>query len=89
MPPASRRIRPSPRPSARQQELLLELPASPQLIPLAEAQRWLGVSPETFGRLLCTGELSVVHVGRKVRIEDTALLAWLAAQGHLPARGEA
>jgi excisionase family DNA binding protein len=49
----------------------------------------LGVSPETFARLLCTGQLPVVHLGRKARIEDTALLAWLAAQRRVPARGEA
>ena len=76
-------------PSARQQELPLELPAPPQLIPLAEAQRWLGVGPDTFARLLCTGQLPVVHIGRKPRIADTVLLAWLASQGRLPARGEA
>jgi excisionase family DNA binding protein len=76
----SRRIRPRMRPSARQQELPLEIPVPPQLIPLEEAQRWLGVSSETFARLLCTGRLPVVHIGRKARIEDTALLAWLAAQ---------
>src|SRR5262245_38263332 len=29
----------------------LEIPAPPQLIPLPEAQRWLGVSAETFTRL--------------------------------------
>jgi excisionase family DNA binding protein len=63
-----------------QLDLPLELPAPPQLIPLDEAQRWLGVSPETFARLLCTGQLPVVHLGRKARIEDTALLAWLAAR---------
>jgi excisionase family DNA binding protein len=84
-----RRLRPRIRPSTRQQELPLEIPAPPQLIPLAEAQRWLGVSPETFARLLCTGQLPVVHLGRKARIADTALLAWLAAQGRVPARGEA
>jgi excisionase family DNA binding protein len=49
----------------------------------------LGVSPETFARLLCTGQLPVVHLGRKARIADTALLAWLAAHGRFPARGEA
>jgi hypothetical protein len=75
------------RPSVRQQELPLELPAPPQLIPLPEAQRWLGVSPETFAELLCTGQLLVVHLGRKARIADTVLLAWLAAQGRIPARG--
>jgi excisionase family DNA binding protein len=78
MAPSSRRVRPRTHPSARQQELPLEIPAPPQLIPLEEAQRWLGVSPETFARLLCTGRLPVVHIGRKARIEDTALLAWLA-----------
>ena len=76
----SRRTRPRIRPLARQQELPLEMPVPPQLIPLDEAQRWLGVSPETFARLLCTGRLPVVHIGRKARIADTALLAWLAAQ---------
>jgi excisionase family DNA binding protein len=82
MPPLPRRCRtPSP---ARQQDLPLDLPAPPQLIPLAEAQRWLGVSPETFARILCTGQLPVVHLGRKARIADTALLAWLAA--HSPFR---
>jgi excisionase family DNA binding protein len=82
MPPASRRPRARPHPSpARQQDLPLELPAPPQLIPLAEAQRWLGVSAETFARLLCTGQILVVHLGRKARIEDAALLAWLAAHG--------
>jgi excisionase family DNA binding protein len=85
----SRRLRRRMRPSARQPDLPLEIPAPPQLIPLAEAQRWLGVGPETFARLLCTGQLPVVHLGRKARIADTALLAWLAAQGRVPARGEA
>jgi len=42
------------------------------------------VSAETFTRLLCMGELPVVHLGRKARIEDTVLLAWLAA--HSPFR---
>src|SRR5882724_11163303 len=77
----SRRPRSQTRPLARQQDLPLELPAPPQLIPLAEVQRWLGVSPETFARLLCTGRLPVVHLGRKARIADTALLAWLAEHG--------
>jgi hypothetical protein len=49
----------------------------------------LGASPETFAQLLCAGQLPVVHLGRKARIEDTALLARLAARGGLPARGEA
>jgi excisionase family DNA binding protein len=83
-----RRPRSRTQPPARQQDLPLELPAPPQLIPLKEAQRWLGVSSETFARLLCTGRLPVVHLGRKARIEDTALLAWLVAQGRVPARGE-
>ncbi len=56
---------------------------------LAEAQRWLGVSPETFARLLCTGQLPVVHLGRKLRIADAALLDWIAAQGWVPGRREA
>jgi excisionase family DNA binding protein len=77
------------RPRPRQQDLPLELPAPPILIPLDEAQRWLGVSAATFARLLCTGELPVVHLGRKARIEETALLAWLAAHGQLPAPGGA
>jgi hypothetical protein len=85
----SRRPRPRTHSPARQQDLPLELPAPPQLIPLAEAQQWLAVSPETFARLLCTGQLPVVHLGRKARLEDTVLLAWLAAQGRVPARGEA
>jgi excisionase family DNA binding protein len=84
-PPRRRRTRPP----ARQQDLPLDLPAPPQLIPLAEAQRWLGVSPQTFARLLCTGQLPVVHIGRKARIDEMVLLAWLAAQGRVPARGEA
>ena len=77
------------RPSARQQELPLELPAPPQLIPLAEAQRWLGVGPDTFARLLCTGQLPVVHIGRKPRIADTTLLAWLAEHGKFRGPGGA
>jgi excisionase family DNA binding protein len=88
MPPASKRPRARTRSSARQQDLPLEIPAPPQLIPLEEAQRWLGVSSETFARLLCTGQLPVVHLGRKARITDTALLAWLAARGRPQARGE-
>jgi excisionase family DNA binding protein len=89
MPPMSRRPRARPSSPPRQQDLPLEIPPPPQLIPLEEAQRWLGVSSETFARLLCTGRLPIVHIGRKARIEDTALLAWLAAQGRVPARGEA
>jgi len=87
MPPPPRRR--WTQPPARQQDLPLELPAPPQLIPLDEAQRWLGVSPEAFARLLCTGQLPVVHLGRKARLEETVLLAWLAAHGRFPARGEA
>jgi excisionase family DNA binding protein len=87
MPPLPRRRRTQP--PARQQDLPLELPAPPPLIPLDEAQRWLGVSPQTFARLLCTGQLPVVHIGRKARIEEMVLLAWLAAQGRVPVRGEA
>jgi hypothetical protein len=30
-----------------------------------------------------------VHIGRKARIDEMVLLAWLAAQGRFPARGEA
>ena len=89
MPPVSRRSRARPHPSPRQPDLPLDIPAPPQLIPLDEAQRWLGVSPETFARLLWTGQLPVVHIGRKTRIEEMVLLAWLAAQGRVPARGEA
>jgi excisionase family DNA binding protein len=85
----SRRPRLLTRLSAHQLALPLEMPPPPQLFPLPEAQRWLGVSAETFARLLCTGQLPVVHLGRKARVEDTALLAWLAAQGRVPARGEA
>jgi hypothetical protein len=39
------------------------------------------VSPEIFTRLLSTGRLPGVHLGRQARIEDTVLLAWLAEQG--------
>jgi len=31
----------------------------------------------------------VVHIGRKARIEEMVLLAWLTAQGRFPAREEA
>jgi hypothetical protein len=37
------------------------------------------VSLETWTRLLLSGQLPVVHLGRKVCIEDTVLLAWLGA----------
>jgi excisionase family DNA binding protein len=87
MPPPPRRRRTQP--LARQPDLPLDLPTPPQLIPLDEARRWLGVSPQTFARLLCTGQLPVVHIGRKARIEEMVLLAWLAAQGRFPARGKA
>src|SRR5262245_62397426 len=53
----SHHLRPRRRPSVHQLDLPLDLPAPPQLIPLEEAQRWLGVSPETFARLLCAGQL--------------------------------
>jgi excisionase family DNA binding protein len=89
MPPPPRRPRARPRSSPRQPDLPLELPVPPQLIPLDEAQRWLGVGSETFARLLCTGQLPVVHIGRKARIEDTVLLAWLAAHGRVSSREEA
>jgi len=80
MAPSSRRTRPVRRASPQQLTLPLEVPAPPQLIPLPEAQRWLGVSAEAFATLLCSGRLPVVHLGRKLRIEDTVLLAWLAEQ---------
>ena len=79
----SRRPRSRTRSSASQLALALDLPAPPQLIPLPEAGRWLGVSPEAFAQLLCAGQLPVVHLGRKVRIADTVLLGWLAAQGRI------
>jgi excisionase family DNA binding protein len=75
----SRHRRPRTRPSTDQLPLPLEIPAPPQLIPLPEARRWLGVSLETWTRLLLSGQLPVVHLGRKVCIEDTVLLAWLGA----------
>jgi hypothetical protein len=70
-----RRLRPRKRPSARQQELPLGIPVPPQRIPLAKPPRCLGVGPEIFTRLLYTGRLPVVHLGRKARIADTVLLA--------------
>jgi excisionase family DNA binding protein len=79
----SRRPRPQTHPSGQPLVFPLEMPAPPQLISLPEAQRWLGVSPETVARLLCTGRLPVVHMRRKARIQDTALLAWFAEQGLL------
>jgi len=88
MPARSPRARPLTRPRPRQQELPLELPAPTPMIPLDEAQRWLGVSAATFARLLCTGELPVVHLGRKARIAEPALLAWLAAHGRVPTLGK-
>ena len=58
----------------------LEIPAPPQLIPSKKrSDGW--ASARSVARLLCTGRLPVVHIGRKVRIADTALLAWLAEQG--------
>jgi excisionase family DNA binding protein len=84
----SPRAHPRTRSRPRQQDLPLELPAPPPLIPLDEAQRWLGVSAATFTRLLWTGELPVVHLGRKVRIAEPTLLAWLAAHGRLPVLGK-
>jgi hypothetical protein len=59
----------------------MEVPAPTQLITLPEAQRWLGMSAEAFAQLLLSGHLLVVHLGRKARIEETALLAWLAEHG--------
>jgi hypothetical protein len=67
-------------------DLPIEIPAPSQLIPLPEAQRWLCMSTEAFTRLLLSGYLPVVHLGRKVRIEETALLAWLAEHGRLRSR---
>jgi excisionase family DNA binding protein len=63
---------------ARQQELPLEVPEHPPLITVKEAQRWLDVSPEAFARILLSGRLPLVHIGRKTRIEETTLLALLA-----------
>ena len=71
-------------PRNTQQLLLpLEIPAPSQLITLPEAQRWLGMSADVFTRLLLSGHLPVVHLGRKVRIEDMAWLAWLTEHGRL------
>jgi excisionase family DNA binding protein len=69
------------RASAIQQELPLEVPEHPPLITVQEAQRWLDVSPEAFARLLLSGRLPLVHIGRKTRIEETTLLALLAERG--------
>jgi excisionase family DNA binding protein len=67
--------------SAIQQELPLEVPDSPHLITIQEAQRWLDVSPEAFASILRSGRLPLVHIGRKTRIEETTLLALLAERG--------
>jgi hypothetical protein len=75
--------------SACQRALALELPAPPQLMPLPESRRWLGVSPEACARLFCTGQLPVVPLGRQVRLDERVLLSWLAAPGRLPVPGEA
>jgi hypothetical protein len=80
---SSRRARPVPHTFAWQQALPLGIPAPPQLIPVPEAQRWLGMSPEVFATLLLSGRLPVVPIGRKTRIEDTTLLAQPASQDPL------
>jgi hypothetical protein len=82
---SSRRRPPVRRAPTQQLALPLEVPAPPQLITVLEARRWLGISAEAFAKLLCSGCVPVVHLGRKPRIEDTALLAWLA--DHRPFQG--
>jgi excisionase family DNA binding protein len=72
--------------SALQQELPLDMPEHPPLITVQEAQRWLDVSPEAFARLLLSGRLPLMHIGRKTRIEETALLALLAERGRFRGR---
>jgi excisionase family DNA binding protein len=64
-----------------------------ELLTLAEAAAYLRVHPRTVARLLSTGELLGLKVGRQWRLRRADLDAWVAAQaravaGRDPAAGD-
>jgi excisionase family DNA binding protein len=53
-----------------------------RLLTLREAAERLRVSPKTVGRIIDAGELAVIAVGSRYRIDDDALQAYIEAHTH-------
>lgn len=54
-----------------------ERPAVPHLLTIKDVAERLQMSPRTIHRLVANGDLTVVRIGRAVRISEEALKAFL------------
>ena len=54
-----------------------ERPAVPRLLTIKDVAERLQMSPRTIHRLVANGDLTVVRIGRAVRVSEEALKAFL------------
>ena len=58
-----------------------EPPGAPRLLTIKDVAVRLQVSPRTIHRLVAAGDLSVIRIGRAVRVSEEALKAFLTGEG--------
>jgi excisionase family DNA binding protein len=52
-------------------------PAAPRLLTIKDVAERLQVSPRTIHRVVANGDLTVIRIGRAVRVSEEALKAFL------------
>jgi excisionase family DNA binding protein len=57
-----------------------ERPAAPRLLTIRDVAERLQVSGRTIHRLIASGDLTVIRVGRSVRVTEEALQAFLTSE---------
>jgi excisionase family DNA binding protein len=57
-----------------------ELPAAPRLLTIRDVAERLQVSGRTIHRLVANGDISVIRIGRSVRVSEAALKAFLTGE---------
>jgi excisionase family DNA binding protein len=57
-----------------------ELPTAPRLLTIKNVAERLQVSPRTIHRLVASGDLTVIRIGRAIRVSEEALKAFLTAE---------
>ena len=59
-----------------------------RMLTLREVSAYLNVNPATVRRLVRTGQLRAIRVGRDMRFEVRVVDQWVAAGGSLPGQSE-
>ena len=57
-----------------------ERPAAPRLLTIRDVAERLQVTPRTIHRLVANGDLTVIRIGRSVRVSEEALKAFLTGE---------